>query len=81
MGWPAAAGPRRRRTLNEPGHHHTDSAERDTRPAALIGLIVILVLAILGILLARALRTESQREDCLMSGRSNCAPIELPIRK
>jgi hypothetical protein len=25
-----------------------------------------------------ALRNESNLEDCLMSGRSNCAPIEVP---
>lgn len=53
---------------------------RDTRTAALLGLIIILALAIGSIILVRALRTESQREDCLMSGRRNCAPIEVPAR-
>lgn len=50
------------------------------RTAALVGLAVILVLAIAAILLVRELRKESNLEDCLMSGRHNCAPIELPPR-
>jgi hypothetical protein len=50
------------------------------RTAALLGFIVILLLAIAGVLLVRELRAKSQLEDCLMSGRSNCAPIELPLQ-
>jgi hypothetical protein len=48
------------------------------RRRALIGLIVAAVLAAAAVYLMHALREESQREDCLMSGRSNCAPIETP---
>jgi hypothetical protein len=48
------------------------------RRGALIGLIVAAVLAVAAVYLVHALREESQREDCLMSGRSNCAPIETP---
>jgi hypothetical protein len=48
------------------------------RRGALIGLIVAAVLAVAAVYLIHALREESQREDCLMSGRSNCAPIETP---
>lgn len=48
------------------------------RTAALIGLIIILALAIASLLLVRELGKESKLEDCLMSGRTNCAPIELP---
>jgi hypothetical protein len=51
------------------------------RTSALIGLIVILSLAIVGIVLVRELGKESKLEDCLMSGRTNCAPIELPAGK
>ena len=50
------------------------------RTAALMGVVVILVLAIAGVLLVRELRWKSKLEDCLMSGRSNCAPIELPLQ-
>ena len=51
------------------------------RTAALIGLIVILSLAIVGIVLVRELGEKSKLEDCLMSGRTNCAPIEVPLGK
>jgi hypothetical protein len=60
------------------------SSDRDAeqrRTAALIGLIVILSLAIVGIVLVRELGEKSKLEDCLMSGRSNCAPIEVPLGK
>ena len=50
--------------------------EGPPRRGALIGLIVAAVLAAAAVYLMHALREESQREDCLMSGRSNCAPIE-----
>lgn len=55
-----------------------DGNEEDRRSRALIGLAIILALAILGIVLVRELRKESMLEDCLMSGRTNCAPIEVP---
>ena len=54
---------------------------QDSRHTALIGLIVILVLAILAIVLIRELGKESKLEDCLMAGRRNCAPIETPVRQ
>jgi len=50
------------------------------RTAALMGLVVILSLAIVGVILVRELRAKGALEDCLMSGRSNCAPIDLPPR-
>ena len=57
-------------------------AERETderRTSALLGLIVILSLAIAGVILVRRLGAESRLEDCLLQGRTNCAPIELPL--
>ena len=51
------------------------------RTAALMGFIVILVLAIAGVVLVRELGNNAKLEDCLMSGRRNCAPIELPLRR
>jgi len=50
------------------------------RAAALMGFIVVLVLAIAGVLLMEELRKTTGIEDCLMSGRRNCAPIEAPPR-
>jgi hypothetical protein len=52
--------------------------EPDSRRPALIGLAVVLVLVVLGYFLVTALRQNAEMEDCLMSGRHNCAPIETP---
>lgn len=57
-----------------------DEGER-RRTNASMGLIVILVLAIAGVLLVRELREKSRIEDCLMQGRRNCVPIEVPTRQ
>jgi len=50
------------------------------RTNASMGLIVVLLLAIAGVVVVRELRRESQIEDCLMQGRRNCMPIEVPVR-
>ncbi|MGH7116326.1 MAG: hypothetical protein ACREE9_17755 [Stellaceae bacterium] len=49
-----------------------------SRFGAVIGLLVVLVLVVAAVYLVHALRKESQLEDCLMSGRTNCAPIAIP---
>jgi hypothetical protein len=64
---------------HRPGDGDEEGDQR--RSAALIGLIVILALAIAGVWLVRELRQKSALEDCLMSGRTNCAPIEAPPRR
>jgi hypothetical protein len=50
------------------------------RTNASMGLIVILLLAIAGVWLVRELRIKGQIEDCIMQGRHNCMPIEIPAR-
>jgi len=64
---------------NRYGDRDAETDER--RTAALIGLIIVLALAIAGVVLIRELGQESKLEDCLMSGRTNCAPIEVPPRQ
>ena len=64
------------KSSSEDGDREAD----ERRSAALIGLIIILALAIAGVLLVRELREKSRLEDCLMSGRTNCAPVEVPLR-
>ena len=61
----------------------SDSKKRESRDeqegrvtASLAGLAFVLVLVIVGLLLVRVLKKQSELEDCLMSGRTNCAPIE-----
>ena len=61
-----------------PEHGARDDEAASRRTAALMGFVVILVLAIAGLLLVRELRVSTGIEDCLMSGRRHCAPIEEP---
>lgn len=48
----------------------------DSRRGALIGLLVTAVLVILGLILVKVLGDSGKLQDCVMSGRTNCAPIE-----
>jgi hypothetical protein len=48
----------------------------DPRRKALLGLLFVLLLIGGGLLLIRVLSHMSQLQDCVMSGRSNCAPID-----
>jgi hypothetical protein len=43
---------------------------------SLIALGVVVALFLVGWLLAHELYTDGKLEDCLMSGRTNCAPID-----
>ena len=61
-----------------PEHGARDDEAASRRTAALMGFVVILVLAIAGLLLVRELHISTSIEDCLMSGRRHCAPIEEP---
>jgi hypothetical protein len=53
----------------------------DSRRPAVIGLIVVLALVVASYFLVTALRQNANLEDCLMSGRKNCAPIEVPAKE
>lgn len=50
----------------------------DSRRAAVIGLVVTLLLVILGLIVVKVLGDSGRLQDCAMSGRTNCAPIETP---
>jgi hypothetical protein len=50
------------------------------RRGALAGLVIAAILLLAGLWLARELRSASQIQDCVMSGRSNCEPIDVPAR-
>jgi hypothetical protein len=51
----------------------------DPRRTALLGLIVTLLLVVLGVLLVRVLGRAARLQDCVLSGRTDCAPIDAPI--
>jgi hypothetical protein len=48
----------------------------DPRLPALIGLLVTVLLVLGGVLLIHVLGRASRLQDCVMSGRTNCAPID-----
>jgi hypothetical protein len=47
------------------------------RHGAFIALAVVLVLAGVGWLVVRQLVADAKLQDCVMSGRKNCAPVEV----
>jgi hypothetical protein len=59
-------------------------ADRDRRPDSrrgpLIALGVVVFLFVVGWLLAHELYANGKLEDCLMSGRTNCQPVEQMSR-
>jgi len=61
--------------MNEP-QPDDDSDAPDSRRGALIGLGVVLLLIAGGLVLSHLLRDTAQLQDCAMSGRTNCAPID-----
>ena len=48
----------------------------DPRRKALLALLFVAVLVVGGLVLIRVLSHLSQLQDCAMSGRTNCAPID-----
>ncbi|HTC06246.1 MAG TPA: hypothetical protein VK749_22760 [Xanthobacteraceae bacterium] len=59
-------------------------ADRDgqngSQRRSLIALGVVVCLFVIGWLLAHELYASGKLEDCLMSGRTNCVPLETPGR-
>ena len=53
-----------------------DPQRPDPRRAALVGMLVALVLVIVGLILVKKLGDAGRLQDCVMSGRTNCAPID-----
>ena len=55
------------------GHRRQDSG---SQRAALIGLAICLALVLGGLFLVYALKKSSDLQDCVMQGRTNCAPVD-----
>ena len=60
--------------MSEPAGNDDDEGGGPPR-AALIALAVIAVLIVGGLWLAHTLHGVSRLQDCVMSGRTNCAPV------
>ncbi|HEY4471731.1 MAG TPA: hypothetical protein VGN21_11210 [Stellaceae bacterium] len=65
--------------MSRRSHEHHEDADR--RTAALMGFAIILALAIAGVILVREIGRNMRIEDCLMAGRHNCVPIEVPLNR
>lgn len=48
----------------------------DSRRGAVIGLLIALLLVVLGLVLVKVLGDAGRLQDCVLSGRTNCAPID-----
>jgi hypothetical protein len=46
--------------------------------ASLAGLAIALLLAVVGVYLVQKLSAAAKLQDCVIQGRTNCAPIEMP---
>ena len=64
------------RNVRPSGQGPRDSNTADPRLKALIALLVTLTLIAAGDFLTHELRSASRLQDCVMSGRTNCAPID-----
>lgn len=63
------------------GDHESDQEpqrreDAHSHRAAVVGLIVCLVLVLGGLFLVYKLKAMSAIQDCVMEGRTNCAPID-----
>ena len=61
--------------MNEDLEEHRRQDAHSQR-AALIGLAICLVLVLGGLFLVYALKKSSALQDCVMLGRTNCAPVD-----
>jgi hypothetical protein len=52
--------------------------EKANRRTSLIALAVVVLLFVIGWFLTRKLYSNQKIEDCVLSGRTNCAPIQAP---
>ncbi len=53
-----------------------DNGDNQSRRGPLIAMGAVVLLIVIGWFLTQALRNSTRLEDCLMSGRTNCAPVQ-----
>jgi hypothetical protein len=57
-----------------------DPEQDNSRRGPLVALLIVALLFVIGWVLARELYAGGKLEDCLMSGRTNCQPLQNPPR-
>jgi hypothetical protein len=55
--------------------------ERQRMLMNLIAVAVVVTLISVGVWIADTIQVAVKQEDCLLQGRTNCAPIELPAQR
>jgi hypothetical protein len=53
-----------------------DETDRSQRRALIVAGVVLAII-VAGVLLERELASSAKLQDCLLSGRTNCAPIDV----
>jgi flagellar biogenesis protein FliO len=62
--------------MNDVPKRESHAQQEGRVTASLAGLAFVIALVVVGFFLVKVLQKQSALEDCLMSGRTNCAPIE-----
>jgi hypothetical protein len=57
-------------------NHRDPGRDTTNRRASLVALGVVVVLFVIGWILTRELYSNQKIEDCVLSGRTNCVPVE-----
>ena len=65
----------------EPSGPASDASDGSTatrrRARSLLVVLAVLSVAAIGLVVIRQLMADAQLQDCVMSGRKNCAPLEI----
>jgi hypothetical protein len=67
---------RQRPPEHEPEPRPPQPPPADSRRTAVLGLLIALLLVVLGLILVKVLGDAGRLQDCVLSGRTNCAPID-----
>ena len=74
-----------RQAHNDFAHYEQDRDEpfdeRQRMLMNLIALAIVVALISVGVWIADSVQIAVKQEDCLLQGRTNCAPIEIPAQR
>ena len=68
--------PEPRPGTSEPGHNAPDDDDDRPSPFGWFPILILIVLVVGGLFVMFELRDVSNLQDCVQSGRKNCAPID-----